>query len=855
MNSEMLSRRALAQFAAVALLFVLGFSALALLVADSGEAGASTASAAAPVSAARPAPSAESRNPYGEMNLAWTEPGMIGVVGWAKDPDVNRPIEVVVAVDRGLFVRTAGVYNPFLPGSYGEKFRSYLVAIPVTPGPHTMCVAALNVGPGTGFRLLGCKVFGNVESADPQGNLEGATLGPSGDRLQVTGWALDRETSAALAVDLTVDGAPAGRVLASAGRPDLASTFPGLGTGHGFTADVAVAPGRRRVCAIARNYNRGADATIGCTDVDVPATSPSGVIDAVSVAPDAIVVSGWAGDPSPRTPINVVVTDRVVGAVDDAVRTTVAATGSRPDVAATTGLDPRAGYAVALAATVPGVHEICVTAVNVGIGADQFLGCRTVSVVDHRPAFNIEGVQPQGSAVTVSGWAFDPDSSNPVTVRVAVDGAPTVVSANQSRPDVGAAFPGVGQNRGFQSTIGVGGGLHTVCVTFVDQVPGLPGVTGDRAPACGSVIVGPTAIGTTGIAGPTQVIGPDGGPLRDVDRDGGVSVTLRDGSVLWLFGDSTAYNGDGSLRYFVGGTAAWASAAQPTITRDAATPSGAPYVLAQPGEGYPACSASRPNRVMWPVSAVKVPDGGRDRVVAFFANMCIGSVNDYEFKGISLAQWFYDPASPPILSPVQFTVINQQLQVTRAFGTASTYDPVSGFAYLYACDRPANPLNVGGYGPCRVARVDPVNIGDPNAYRYFNGSTWTLGESSAQAMDMPQGTSSITRYPAAAFTITFDPTKGVYVMVYSPWPGFIDRAMVRVSRSPQGPWTAPVEITLPGCSNTIDGQARNCYAATAQPAFSTGAELGLGFYDQSTPADRNRGRYLVARVPFAVALS
>lgn len=852
MNSTMLPRRALAQFAAVTVLFVLGFSALAMLASDSDDAGASTVSAPRPA----PKPSADSRTPYGEMNLAWSEPGMIGVVGWAKDPDVNRPIDVVVAIDRGLFVRTAGVYNPYLPGKYNEKFRSYLVAIPVTPGPHTMCVAALNVGPGNAFRLLGCKVFDNVPSADPQGNLEGTALRPTGDRLQVTGWALDRETSAPLAVDLTVDGAPAGRVLASGDRPDLAGPFPGVGTAHGFTADVAVTPGRRRVCAIARNYDRGADSTVGCTTVDVPATSPSGVIDAVVTGPDSIVVSGWAGDPTPRTPINVIVTDRVVGGIDDPILKIVPAFGDRPDVAAVTGLDPRAGYAVSIPVTTSGVHEICVTAVNIGVGADQPLGCRTTSVVDHRPSANIEGVQPQASGVTVTGWAFDPDSAASVTVRVAVDGAPTQVTANLSRPDVGAVFPGVGPNRGFQASIGgLGAGRHSVCVTFVDIGAGLPGLTGDRSPACGAVVVGATAVGTSGQAGPTQVVGPDGGALADIDRDAGVSVTLRDGSVLWLFGDSTAYNGDGSLKYFVGGTAAWASAAQPTVTRDAVTPSGAPYLLARPGEGYPACGPAHPNRVMWPVSAVTVADGGRDRVVAFFANMCIASMNDYEFKGISLAQWFYDPGAPPVYSPIQFTVINQNLQVTRPFGTASTYDPVSGFAYLYACDRPANPLDLGGYGPCRVARVDPTNIGDPNAYRYFNGSSWVLGESAAQPMDMPQGASSITRYPAAAFTVTFDPVKGVYVMVYSPWPGFIDRAMVRVSRTPQGPWTPPVEITLPGCSNTIEGQARNCYAATAQPAFSTGAELGLGFYDQATPADRRRGRYMVVRVPFTVALT
>lgn len=850
MNTKMWSRRVPAQFVAVVALSVLGFAALAMSSAGVDDAGASVGSAPRPA----PAPSAESRTPYGEMNLAWSEPGMIGVVGWAKDPDADRPIDVVVAIDNGggMFVRTAGVYNPYLPGSYSQKFRSYLVAIPTSPGPHTMCVAALNVGRGNPFRLLGCKSF-VIEPADPVGTLESIAVGAGGDTVKVGGWALDRENPFPLPVTVTVDGTAAGRLVASLDRPDIAAAFPGSGPGHGFSGDVPISPGNHRVCVVAQNLGRGADSTIGCRDLVVPRTDPLGNFELIVPATGGIDVSGWAADPN-GAPIDVTISDEVVGGVDDQTSVRVSASTSRPDVAAATGLDPRAGFRVTMPALVPGEHRFCIVAHNVGMGRDVSLGCKPWTVGDARPMARIESVTPTASGARLVGWVFD-YPEGPKSFRLSVDGVVSNRVTSISRPDVTEVPQGRTESMGFDITLtGLAAGRHSLCLVAPDPTPQAGAVNGDRVLPCASVVVGATALGTSGEAGRPIPVGP-GGTLARIDRDAGVSVTLRDGSVLWLFGDSTEFRPDGSLKYFVGGTGAWASADQPAVTRDAVTPSGAPYLLATPGAGYPSCSPSRPNRVMWPLSAVAVPDGGRDRVVAFFANMCLNTENDYEFVGVSLAQWFYDPLAPPVGQPVQMTVINQDLDVARAWGTASHYDAVSGFAYLYQCDRPTNPFDIGGYGPCRVARVDPARIGEPAFYTYFNGGSWVAGENSAQPITMPAGEVSTTRYPASAFTVTFDPRHGVYVMVYSPWPGFVDRAMVRVSRTPQGPWTPPVEVAFAGCSNTVRGAAKNCYAATAQPAFSTSTSLGLGYYDQAIAGDRGRGQYVAVRVPFVVSLT
>jgi hypothetical protein len=96
-------------------------------------------------------------------------------------------------------------------------------------------------------------------------------------------------------------------------------------------------------------------------------------------------------------------------------------------------------------------------------------GCRQIAVGLTRPWGNFEGVTASGGALSVGGWALDPDSpTSPGTVHVYVDGVGTAISAAGSRPDVGAAFPGVGDAHGFTWSTAVAPGRHTVCAYAID---------------------------------------------------------------------------------------------------------------------------------------------------------------------------------------------------------------------------------------------------------------------------------------------------------------------------------------------------------------------------------------------------
>lgn len=675
----------------------------------------------------------------------------------------------------------------------------------------------------------------------PFGNLE--SVRADGDGIRVVGWVADPDTTAPIAVTLSSNQRT---ITAVAGlhRPDVGAAHPRVGPNHGFDVRYpGLGPGVHQICVWADNVGAGNRArALGCADVDL-GRPPVGNLESVTGGPGVLggvaVVSGWTLDPDFGAPIDVVAT------VDGQVVLRSAANLDRPDVRALYGRTTPHGFRLEVPAA-PGRRTVCVRAVNVGPGSDQPLGCAAVDVAtppaDRRPTGAVLRARPEGAgAARLTGTAADVDGA--VTqARLRVDGGPprTVAVAAGLWEDV---------------VTGLGAGPHSICATLVDvpSAPGFPGATGDRELPCSTVVVGGTSVGSAGA--PTWIadVGPPPGhPLARIDRDGGVSVQLRDGSSMWFFADSSEVDAEGHLRYFVNNTAAW-SAPGSTQTRDAVAAGPRPVQFVDPGQDFPACPAGR-TPAMWPLSAVVQPVGGRDRVVVFLGNVCLGGFLDITEAGIAVAEYWYDPAAPPVDSPVRGTLLRQVLFVAGAddHGTAAVIDD-AGRINAYACRRPPTPTFMvpGAYGPCTVGRVDPAHVEDPASWRWWNGSSWTSDKAAAAPMALPDAVNGFS-LPVASASVARDPVHGRYVMAYSPWPGFTDRIEVRVATQPQGPWTAPVDVWLPGCSDSVGGQGFYCYAGTTQPAWSGPGLLGLGYYDQRLDVAVPRGQYRVAQVPFDV---
>lgn len=87
------------------------------------------------------------------------------------------------------------------------------------------------------------------------------------------------------------------------------------------------------------------------------------------------------------------------------------------------------------------------------------------------PIGNFESaVSSEAGKLTIRGWAFDYDTTNPISVHVYVDGAFAWGGpANVSRGDVQRAYPSQSGNHGFQQTLSLNPGTRNVCVYGINQ--------------------------------------------------------------------------------------------------------------------------------------------------------------------------------------------------------------------------------------------------------------------------------------------------------------------------------------------------------------------------------------------------
>ncbi|MCG2803512.1 MAG: hypothetical protein L6311_15645, partial [Cellulomonas sp.] len=151
------------------------------------------------------------------------------------------------------------------------------------------------------------------------------------------------------------------------------------------------------------------------------AGDPIGRVESVTATSSTISVSGWALDPSTET-------SNEVHVYVDGVGTRVSANQPRTDVAAAFRMGANHGFNFSTAAPL-GAHSVCVYSMGVARQAFTLLGCQPVTVAGRTPVGVVEAVTTTATTITVSGWAWDPDTSDATDVHVYIDGVGTAVHA------------------------------------------------------------------------------------------------------------------------------------------------------------------------------------------------------------------------------------------------------------------------------------------------------------------------------------------------------------------------------------------------------------------------------------------
>ncbi|MET0764896.1 MAG: SpoIID/LytB domain-containing protein [Blastococcus sp.] len=342
--------------------------------------------------------------------------------------------------------------------------------------------------------------------SNPFGDLNSVTV--SGGDIRLTGWSIDPDTAKPTEVHVYVGSAWGGRAVASVDRPDVAAVYPAKGAAHGYDLTVRAGPGTHRVCVYAINLGAGSsNSRIGCSDVDM-GKAPIGSLDKATLTAGKLRLVGWSIDPDTTAPVAVQVQ------VNGRLTSKVTADVSRYDVGrAYPASGSRHGYdtTVGLSAS---KNTVCVFAIDTPTGAGNTkIGCTTVTF-GAPPVGDINSVTVSGSAARVVGWALDPDTADSIEVHVYVDGKNSkVATAAVARADIARAYPAHGSRHGFDVTLKLTAGKHSVCLYGID-VPG-----GGRSPQlkCSSVTVRSTSSSTATV------------PIGTIDsaKVDGRTVTLR----------------------------------------------------------------------------------------------------------------------------------------------------------------------------------------------------------------------------------------------------------------------------------------------------------------------------------------
>lgn len=406
---------------------------------------------------------AVSSNPFGNIELVQAVPGGYRVRGWVIDPSTSASIEAHVYAGAYGYPTVANQNRPDVAAAYpafGAAHGFDLTIPAAVAGTVNVCIYGINVGPGDNT-LIGC-VPRTAMVGSPVGVFDAVKTG-SGS-VTVTGWAIDPDIAGPAEVHVYVD-ASGTALRADQPRAGLSASYPAYGDAHGFSATLPAGPGAHQVCAHAINVGVGSNVLLGCQTVTVQGQvdqgrPPVGSFDSLLVSGNTAYAYGWALDPDTASSI-------VVRVAVNGVSQNVTASVARPDVAALyPGLGAAHGFEVPLPLQA-GTSEVCITAVNTGAGGDTALGCRTV-VIDppdqgRNPIGNFESLTVSGNTATATGWALDPDTTRSIAVHLYVNGAGKEYIASAARPDVAAAFPGMGAAHGFSAQLTLPAGRSEVC--------------------------------------------------------------------------------------------------------------------------------------------------------------------------------------------------------------------------------------------------------------------------------------------------------------------------------------------------------------------------------------------------------
>lgn len=349
--------------------------------------------------------------------------------------------------------------------------------------------------------------------------------------------------------------------------------------------------------------------------------------------------------------------------------------------------------------------------------------------------------------------------------------------------------------------------------------------------------------------------------------DAAISLDLRDGRALWLFGDTwigkvengAHAKGSGIVRNTVAVHPQEPGAGAPNpedvlFLAGPRTEGGRPTAWIRPDAGL---DPEEDKTWYWPMSGVVVPDtDGRDRILLFLRRMArAGREGIWDFRKVGATLAVVEgPARPAEeWSPLQHDLPHDIAPGDAGLGRAET---TWGVAAMLLPKKVLSPLDwvyvygrrmrADGRGDLLLARVPAASAEDFGRWRFWGRAGWT---------ESPAGATPIAEDVPAELSVEAVVMGGkwAFVMAHSE-PPLGAGLMVRFSSRPEGPWSPPVEVhRAPGVAA---GGERFAYAGKGHAHLSAPGRLLISWVVNSTDFAEMAGEAAIYRPRFvSVSLS
>ena len=266
-------------------------------------------------------------------------------------------------------------------------------------------------------------------------------------------------------------------------------------------------------------------------------------------------------------------------------------------------------------------------------------------------------------------------------------------------------------------------------------------------------------------------------PPENVYRNGAFSLGFS-GGTYWIFSETIIESTPG--RYtFLSSSAAVAGQAPVTCSGELVDVVGPDGTLTQiipltaDEEAFNAEHPEGPRIAIWPISGFV----HRDLGYVYYRKVLMNDYFDLTVLGVGVAQIGYgETATRPVVNRFEGEPTLVWVDPQADWGSGVFLDE-DGYAYVYGCFPRSSWDNA-----CRVARVDPEEASDPEAYAYFDGDSWSpfIGNA-AEVFEGP-----------GRVSVSYHRRLGRYLAVYSTI--FSNLIEIRTAEHPWGPFTEALPL-------------------------------------------------------------